>query len=135
VRQQQCEGTRAAEKASHSKGEKIEVWDGPKILILLPVYRNPFCFAHCASCYIITAEALQLPLIPPILPEKDYGQFPYGANFAVMGATVLEAPLYPGSSLFSLGVQTDWFDEMVYLRATGDGNYYIHQINTNIDVQ
>ncbi|KAG0528624.1 hypothetical protein BDA96_05G027600 [Sorghum bicolor] len=66
------------------------------------------------------AEALQLPLIPPILPEKDYGQFPYGANFAVMGATVLEAPLYPGSSLFSLGVQTDWFDEMVYLRATGD---------------
>lgn len=48
-----------------------------------------------------------------------------------MGATALGGPLYPGNSLWSLGVQMGWFDDMVNLRATRDGNY-MHQSNTNM---
>jgi len=104
----------------------------PKYLSFCHHIEEKSFFVLFTMLYIITAQALQLPLIPPILPEKDSGQFPHGANFAVMGATALGAPLYPGSSLWCLGVQMGWFDEMVYLRATGDGNYYIHQSYTNI---
>ncbi|RCV39239.1 hypothetical protein SETIT_8G207700v2 [Setaria italica] len=35
------------------------------------------------------AQALQLPLVPPNLPEKDTGLFPNGANFAVFGSTAM----------------------------------------------
>ncbi|CAL4948583.1 unnamed protein product [Urochloa decumbens] len=49
------------------------------------------------------AQALKLPRIPPYLPNKDSGEFPNGANFAVVG------------------VQMDWFEEMAQRIAPGDG--------------
>lgn len=61
----------------------------------LPKYTPPCFFSEIsssdfvnhASCCVVIAEALQLPLIPPILPKKDSGEFPHGANFATVGAT------------------------------------------------
>ncbi|KAG0521317.1 hypothetical protein BDA96_08G150100, partial [Sorghum bicolor] len=58
------------------------------------------------------AQALKLPLIPPILPEKDSGHFPHGANFAVFGATAREQLFYSGSP-WCLGTQMGWFHNMV----------------------
>ncbi|TKW14478.1 hypothetical protein SEVIR_5G171100v4 [Setaria viridis] len=40
------------------------------------------------------AQALGLPLIPPSIPEEGSGQFPTGANFAVLGSTALSWDYY-----------------------------------------
>ncbi|KAL5681415.1 hypothetical protein ACJX0J_007800, partial [Zea mays] len=65
------------------------------------------------------AEALKLPMIPPILPEKNSGYFPHGANFAVLGATARDRLFYSGSP-WCLGAQISWFNEMVDRIAPGD---------------
>ncbi|RLN23613.1 uncharacterized protein C2845_PM07G16550 [Panicum miliaceum] len=73
------------------------------------------------------AEALKLPLIPPILPKKDSGEFPHGANFATVGATA-RGLRYSGPPVndtvgvpWSLGMQMDWLDQMMQRLGPGDG--------------
>ncbi|KAL6615698.1 hypothetical protein ACP70R_037968 [Stipagrostis hirtigluma subsp. patula] len=71
------------------------------------------------------AQALQLPLVPPNLPEKDSGDFPNGANFAVLAATALPPEYYGRWNHtvpvpFCLGVQIGWFKEMLQRIAPGD---------------
>ncbi|KAL6842709.1 hypothetical protein ACP4OV_027553 [Aristida adscensionis] len=71
------------------------------------------------------AQALELPLIPPSLPEKDSGQFPNGANFAVLAATALPPDYFRrwNHSVpvpYSLGVQIGWFKEMLRRIAPGE---------------
>ncbi|TVU39093.1 hypothetical protein EJB05_12497, partial [Eragrostis curvula] len=71
------------------------------------------------------AQALQLPLIPPNLPENASGLFAHGANFAVLGATALPPSIYKVlnhsvSTPWCLGVQYGWFDHMLKRIAPGD---------------
>ncbi|KAJ1254947.1 hypothetical protein BS78_K305300 [Paspalum vaginatum] len=78
------------------------------------------------------AEALQLPLIPPYVPEKDSGQFPHGANFAVYGASAMGEG-YNGhndtvTSPWPLGQQTTWFEEMLQRIAPGGNGAKVRQI-------
>ena len=111
---------------------------GPKTLIhlLVEIKTTPFLsgktfgFIHHLfnAIYIITAQALKLPLIPPILPKKDSGHFPHGANFAVFGATAREQLFYSGSP-WCLGTQMGWFHNMVDRIAPRDGNNSIQQSN------
>ncbi|XP_062185494.1 GDSL esterase/lipase At1g28600-like [Phragmites australis] len=73
------------------------------------------------------AQALQLPLIPPNLPEQDSGLFPTGANFAVFGSTALPSSYYRRwnhsvSTPSHLGEQIDWFKGMLQRIAPGDGD-------------
>lgn len=71
------------------------------------------------------STALKLPLMPPILPNKDSGEFPHGANFAVLGATARGVHYTRNDSVAapcSLGVQMGWFDEMQQRIAPGDGD-------------
>ena len=82
-------------------------------------------FFHHAPCCCFTPQALKLPLMPPILPNKDSGEFPHGANFAVLGATARGVHYTRNDSVAapcSLGVQMGWFDEMQQRIAPGDGN-------------
>jgi hypothetical protein len=41
-----------------------------------------------------SAEAFNLPLLPPSIPEESTGQFATGANFAFFAATALSADFY-----------------------------------------
>ncbi|KAL6626989.1 hypothetical protein ACP70R_030715 [Stipagrostis hirtigluma subsp. patula] len=79
------------------------------------------------------AESLGLPLVPPFLAQN--GSFPGGANFAVAGATALDAGFFhhgepPGASKFplndSLGVQLQWFESLKpsLCRTTQDCNVF-----------
>uniref|UniRef100_K3ZNH0 SGNH hydrolase-type esterase domain-containing protein n=1 Tax=Setaria italica TaxID=4555 RepID=K3ZNH0_SETIT len=71
------------------------------------------------------AQALQLPLVPPNLPEKDTGLFPNGANFAVFGSTAMppeyfrrfhhSVPLW-----CHLGMQMGWFKDLMHRIAPND---------------
>ncbi|GJN18216.1 hypothetical protein PR202_gb05356 [Eleusine coracana subsp. coracana] len=73
------------------------------------------------------AQAFQLPLPPPSMPEQDSGHFPNGANFAVLAATAL-----PGSYFhrwnhtlptgWDLGGEINWFKEMLHRIAPSDGD-------------
>jgi hypothetical protein len=66
------------------------------------------------------AEKLELPFVPPFLTHN--GSFRRGANFAVAGATTLDADFFhdrniPGApSKFplntSLNVQLEWFEKL-----------------------
>ncbi|TVU45046.1 hypothetical protein EJB05_04516, partial [Eragrostis curvula] len=72
------------------------------------------------------AQALKLPLIPPNLPENASGQFPHGANFAVLGAMALPPSIYKElnhsvSPPWCLAVQYGWFDHLLQRIAPGDG--------------
>ncbi|KAL5674194.1 hypothetical protein ACJX0J_018500, partial [Zea mays] len=71
------------------------------------------------------AQALQLPLIPPNLPEKDTGLFPTGANFAVYGSTAMPPEYYRRWNhdvrACYLGVQMGWFKQMLQRIAPWDG--------------
>ncbi|TVU22933.1 hypothetical protein EJB05_32654 [Eragrostis curvula] len=68
------------------------------------------------------AESLGLPLVPPFLArERNGSTFRRGANFAVGGATAIDAAFFhsgdpPGGSTFplntSLGVQLQWFESI-----------------------
>ncbi|XP_062189544.1 GDSL esterase/lipase At5g45910-like [Phragmites australis] len=80
-----------------------------------PTGRN--CNGRLAIDFI--AESLGLPLVPPVLAHN--GTFRRGANFAVGGATALDASFFhhgeaPGASKFplntSLGVQLQWFESL-----------------------
>ncbi|RLN22480.1 GDSL esterase/lipase [Panicum miliaceum] len=68
-----------------------------------------------------SAESLDLPLVPPFLVRNGTTSFRRGANFAVGGATALDAAFFhrwdpPGGSVFplntSLGVQMQWFESL-----------------------
>jgi hypothetical protein len=66
---------------------------------------------------MVAAQRLGLPLVPPSLTHK--GSFRRGANFAVAGATALDASFFrdiPGVGQFVLnsssGVQLRWFDSL-----------------------
>ncbi|WVZ69464.1 hypothetical protein U9M48_018240 [Paspalum notatum var. saurae] len=73
------------------------------------------------------AQALQLPLIPPNLPQKDTGLFPNGANFAVYGSTAMPPDYFrrrwnqtvPMPTC--LGMQMGWFKDMLQRIAPNDG--------------
>ncbi|XP_066306688.1 GDSL esterase/lipase At1g28600-like [Miscanthus floridulus] len=72
------------------------------------------------------AQAFQLPLIPPNLPQKDTGLFPTGANFAVFGSTAMPPEYFRRWShdvswACCLGVQMGWFKEMLQRIAPWDG--------------
>jgi hypothetical protein len=72
---------------------------------------------YCSAC---TAQALGLPLVPPSLAHD--ASFRQGANFAVAGATTLDAEFYhargiPGGASklpinTSLNVQLEWFEAL-----------------------
>uniref|UniRef100_A0A0E0JLT2 GDSL esterase/lipase n=1 Tax=Oryza punctata TaxID=4537 RepID=A0A0E0JLT2_ORYPU len=71
------------------------------------------------------AQALQLPFIPPSLPEKDRGQFPHGANFAVLASTALPPEYFRRWNHtvpmpFSLATQLEWFKQTLHRIAPGD---------------
>ncbi|KAF8675871.1 hypothetical protein HU200_047364 [Digitaria exilis] len=71
------------------------------------------------------AQAFQLPLIPPNLPEQDLSLFPNGANFAVAGATAMPPHYYLkwNHSVpipYSLDIQIGWFKQMLQRIAPGD---------------
>ncbi|KAL6842663.1 hypothetical protein ACP4OV_027507 [Aristida adscensionis] len=73
------------------------------------------------------ALALQLPLIPPNLPEKDTGGFPNGANFAVFAATAMPSDYFKRWNhtvpiKISLGTQMQWFKETLQRIAPGEGD-------------
>ncbi|TVU35750.1 hypothetical protein EJB05_17680, partial [Eragrostis curvula] len=72
------------------------------------------------------AQALQLPLPPPNLPEQDSGQFPTGANFAVFASTALPGsyfkPFNQNLPPWNLGVQMSWFKQMLQRIAPDDGD-------------
>ncbi|CAO2186244.1 unnamed protein product [Urochloa humidicola] len=80
-----------------------------------PTGRN--CDGRLAIDFI--AEGLGLPVVPPFLAHD--GSFRRGANFAVGGATAIDAAFYhagepPGASKFpfntSIGVQMQWFESL-----------------------
>lgn len=59
------------------------------------------------------AQRLGLPLVPPSLAHN--GSFHRGANFAVGGATALDAAFFHGDKFplnTSLGVQLEWFESL-----------------------
>ncbi|KAM0927292.1 hypothetical protein ACQ4PT_002970 [Festuca glaucescens] len=59
------------------------------------------------------AQRLDLPLVPPSLAHN--GSFRRGANFAVGGATALDATFFHGDKFplnTSLGVQLEWFESL-----------------------
>ena len=61
----------------------------------------------------LAAQRLGLPLVPPSLANN--GSFRQGANFAVGGATALDAAFFHGSKFIfntSLGVQLQWFESL-----------------------
>ncbi|GJM96605.1 hypothetical protein PR202_ga13462 [Eleusine coracana subsp. coracana] len=64
-------------------------------VVLCGCYKRIFSFG---DSIIDTAQSLQLPLIPPNLPENTSGQFPHGANFAVLGVTAFPPSFYKGCS-------------------------------------
>uniref|UniRef100_A0A0D9V3K4 GDSL esterase/lipase n=1 Tax=Leersia perrieri TaxID=77586 RepID=A0A0D9V3K4_9ORYZ len=71
------------------------------------------------------AQALQLPLIPPNLPQKDQGQFHYGANFAVFASTALPPEYFKRWNHtvpmpLSLATQMKWIKQMLQRIAPGD---------------
>ncbi|WVZ78735.1 hypothetical protein U9M48_026395 [Paspalum notatum var. saurae] len=70
------------------------------------------------------------PLIPPFLPEKDSGQFPHGANFAVYGGSARGNGFNHIVTLpWHLGVQTDWFQDMLRrIAPPGDKGAKVRQI-------
>ncbi|TVU35786.1 hypothetical protein EJB05_17689, partial [Eragrostis curvula] len=78
------------------------------------------------------AQAFNLPLVPPSIPEQNSGQFPTGANFAYLGATALPPDYYKvkynfemgGSS--NLGMQLDSFKTVLARIAPGPG---VHTVN------
>ncbi|KAM3214644.1 hypothetical protein ACQJBY_066896 [Aegilops geniculata] len=51
------------------------------------------------------AQSLGLPLLPPSLPKENTGQFPYGANFALYGATALNPNFF---KRYKFGVPFSW---------------------------
>lgn len=73
------------------------------------------------GCCSLAAEGLGLPFVPPFLAHN--GSFRRGANFAVGGATAIDAGFFhddgepPDASKFplntSLGVQIQWFESLV----------------------
>lgn len=79
---------------------------------------------------VLSAQALQLPLIPPNLPEKDTGLFPTGANFAVYGSTAMPPEYYRRWNhdvrACYLGVQMGWFKQMLQRIAPWDGRYLLY---------
>ncbi|XP_019162133.1 PREDICTED: GDSL esterase/lipase At5g45910-like [Ipomoea nil] len=65
------------------------------------------------------AEAYGLPLLPPYLAQKEGAKFEHGVNFAVAGATAVDAKFFYdqglGSILWtntSLSVQLGWFQKV-----------------------
>ncbi|KAK3161425.1 hypothetical protein QOZ80_1BG0076950 [Eleusine coracana subsp. coracana] len=73
------------------------------------------------------SQALQLPLIPPGLPEKNTGQFPTGANFAVFASTALPGSYFKPYNFslptgWNLGGQIDWFKQVLQRIAPSDGD-------------
>jgi hypothetical protein len=77
-------------------------------------------------CIIPSAQAFQLPLLPPNLPQQNSGQFPTGANFAVFASTALPGSYFKpfNHSLptgFNLGGQITWFKQMLQRIAPSDG--------------
>jgi hypothetical protein len=65
------------------------------------------------SARLLAAQRLGLPLVPPSLAHN--GSFRRGANFAVGGATALDAAFFHGEKFplnTSLGVQLEWFESL-----------------------
>ncbi|CAL4966098.1 unnamed protein product [Urochloa decumbens] len=71
-----------------------------------PTGRN--CDGRLAIDFL--AESMGLPLVPPFLAHN--GSFRAGANFAVAGATALDASLFRGPFNTSLNVQLQWFESL-----------------------
>nr|CAB3473748.1 unnamed protein product [Digitaria exilis] len=71
------------------------------------------------------AQALQLPLLPPSLPQKDTGMFPNGANFAVSGSTAMPPEYFHRwnhrvPTWCHLGMQMGWFKGLLQRLAPND---------------
>ncbi|CAM0946805.1 unnamed protein product [Alopecurus aequalis] len=71
------------------------------------------------------AEAFNLPLLPPSVPEESSGQFATGANFAVFGSSALPPEYFKSRYNFSiyipshLGAQLDSFKKVLARIAPG----------------
>jgi hypothetical protein len=90
------------------------------------------------TCFYVSAEAFNLPLLPPSIPEESTGQFSTGANFAFFAATALSADFYkkkynvtisPPSDLDS---QLDSFKKVLARIAPGDGKCIASSISTHL---
>ncbi|WOL00768.1 GDSL esterase/lipase [Canna indica] len=62
------------------------------------------------------AEAFGLPFLPPILTQNQ--SFVHGANFAVAGATALDASFFEqrgfvGLTNYTLNLQLQWFEQLI----------------------
>nr|CAB3477200.1 unnamed protein product [Digitaria exilis] len=72
------------------------------------------------------SQALGLPLIPPSIPQEGSGQFPTGANFAVLGSTALSWDYYKTKYNFQmpapshLDLQLQSFKKVLARIAPGD---------------
>lgn len=81
------------------------------------------------ACIFVSAQAFGLPLIPPSMPEEGSGQFPNGANFAVLASTALPPDYYKTKYSFNmstpswLDVQLDSFKKVLARIAPGVGKH------------
>uniref|UniRef100_A0ACD5YNZ3 Uncharacterized protein n=1 Tax=Avena sativa TaxID=4498 RepID=A0ACD5YNZ3_AVESA len=72
------------------------------------------------------AEAFNLPLLPPSIPELETGQFATGANFAVLASTALPPDYFKNKYNFTMNVpsylpaQVDSFKKLLARIAPGD---------------
>ncbi|ONM28326.1 GDSL esterase/lipase [Zea mays] len=116
--------------ADTGNGPVVFGWHALASPVMRPPYGSTFfgrpTGRNCDGRLVIDflAESLGLPLVPPFLQAQarhGTGSFRRGANFAVGGATALDASFFhrwdpPGGSVFplnaSLGVQLQWFQSL-----------------------
>ncbi|PWZ34032.1 GDSL esterase/lipase [Zea mays] len=118
--------------ADTGNGPVVFGWHALASPVMRPPYGSTFfgrpTGRNCDGRLVIDflAESLGLPLVPPFLQAQAQarhgtGSFRRGANFAVGGATALDASFFhrwdpPGGSVFplnaSLGVQLQWFQSL-----------------------
>jgi hypothetical protein len=55
----------------------------------------------------VSAEAFNLSLLPPSIPEEKTGQFATGANFAVFASIALPPAYYKSKYNFTMSVPSD----------------------------
>ena len=78
---------------------------------------------------VISAEAFDLPLLPPSSPEEASSEFATGANFAVYASTALPPEYYKKNYNFTIYVpshlemQLDAFKKVLARIAPGDSKF------------
>lgn len=111
-------------------------------LICISIYLTFFIFSFNFH-FIFAAQFLGLPLVPPFLQRLNSTQtvqnFEAGVNFAVIGATGLDASflatmeIHSPSTNNSLRIQLEWFKQMLpSLCNTSLGNYITREKSSHL---